>query len=93
MGPDHGALGITFKAARGLQAASMIAIIGITANFISEMVSASAAPPPVLVGILSIVCKAGRASSGENSPFSRSALQCYTVQSLSFFTLITSFLF
>lgn len=34
----------------------MLAIIGITANFISEMVSAGATPPPVLVAILSIVC-------------------------------------
>ena len=55
MGPDHGVLGATFKIARGLQAASMIAIIGITANFISEMVSAGAIPPAVLVAILSIV--------------------------------------
>ena len=55
LGPDHGVLGITFKAARALEAASMIAIIGITANFISEMVSAGATPPPVLIGTLSIV--------------------------------------
>ncbi|RVX65892.1 hypothetical protein B0A52_10256 [Exophiala mesophila] len=58
LGPDHGVLGITFKAARALEAASMIAIIGITANFISEMVSAGATPPPVLIGTLSIVCVA-----------------------------------
>ncbi|KAL6252849.1 hypothetical protein RBB50_000568 [Rhinocladiella similis] len=56
MGPDHGVLGATFKATRALQMASMIATIGITANFISEMVSAGATPPPVLVAILSIVC-------------------------------------
>jgi hypothetical protein len=55
MGPDHGVLGATFKVARALQAASMIAMIGITANFISEMVSAGATPPPILIGILSIV--------------------------------------
>lgn len=55
MGPDHGVLGATFKVARILQAASMIAMIGITANFISEMVSAGATPPPILIGILSIV--------------------------------------
>ncbi|KEF56989.1 uncharacterized protein A1O9_07179 [Exophiala aquamarina CBS 119918] len=56
MGPDHGVLGATFKVARALQAASMIAVIGITSNFISEMVSAGATPPPILIGILSIVC-------------------------------------
>jgi len=56
MGPDHGVLGATFKATRALQVASLLAIIGITANFISEMVSAGATPPSVLVAILSIVC-------------------------------------
>ncbi|EXJ83625.1 hypothetical protein A1O1_07248 [Capronia coronata CBS 617.96] len=56
MGPDNGVLGATFKATRALEVASMVAIIGITANFISEMVSAGATPPPVLVAILSIVC-------------------------------------
>ncbi len=59
MGPDHGVLGATFKATRALQVASMIAIIGITANFISEMVSAGATPPSVLVAILSIVSATG----------------------------------
>jgi len=56
MGPDHGVLGATFKATRALQMASMIAIIGVTSNFISEMVSAGAKPPSLLIAILSIVC-------------------------------------
>ncbi|KAL2419895.1 hypothetical protein ABEF95_007967 [Exophiala dermatitidis] len=56
MSPDHGVLGATFKATRALQMASMIAVIGITANFVSEMVGAGATPPPVLVATLSIVC-------------------------------------
>jgi hypothetical protein len=60
MGPNHGVLGATFKATRALEMASMIAIIGITANFISEMVSAGATPPPVLVAILSIVSRDSR---------------------------------
>jgi hypothetical protein len=55
MGPNHGALGATFKAARALQVASMIAIVGMTANFVSEMVSADAKPPSLLIAILSIV--------------------------------------
>jgi len=55
-GPDYGALGATFKIARALQAVSLIAIVGMTANFISEMVSAKTAPPNVLVGTLSVVC-------------------------------------
>ncbi|KAI9704968.1 MAG: hypothetical protein M1836_006748 [Candelina mexicana] len=55
-GPNYGALGMTFSAVRGLQAASLIAIIGMTANFISEMVTSSTAPPRVLVGTLSVTC-------------------------------------
>ncbi|MCJ1474163.1 hypothetical protein MMC13_002821 [Lambiella insularis] len=55
-GPDYGALGATFKVTRILQAVSMIAIIGMTANFISMMVSSSQTPPPVLVGTLSVIC-------------------------------------
>jgi hypothetical protein len=54
-GPDYGALGATFKITRILQAVSMIAIIGMTANFISEIVSANVAPPNVLIGTLSVV--------------------------------------
>jgi hypothetical protein len=54
--PDYGAIGATFKIVRILQAASLVAIIGMTANFISEMVSANTTPPKVLVGTLSVVC-------------------------------------
>ena len=54
-GPDYGALGATFKIARILQAVSMIAIIGMTANFIAEMVSSNVTPPDVLIGTLSVV--------------------------------------
>ena len=53
--PNHGALGATFTVVRGMQAVSLIAIIGMTANFISEMVSANNTPPNVLVGTLSVV--------------------------------------
>ena len=53
--PNHGALGMSFLAARGMQAASLIAIIGMAANFISEMVQASNTPPNVLVGTLIVV--------------------------------------
>jgi len=55
-GPDYGALGATFKITRVLQAVSMVAIIGMTANFIAEMVSSNVAPPNVLIGTLSVVC-------------------------------------
>ena len=54
-GPNYGALGATFKIVRILQAISMIAIIGMTANFISEMVSSNQTPPDVLIGTLSVV--------------------------------------
>lgn len=53
---NQGALGATFVLCRAAQAASMIAIIGMTSNFISEMVSAGVTPTSVLVGTLSVVC-------------------------------------
>lgn len=54
-GPAYGALGATFTVVRGMQACSLIAILGMTANFIAEMVSADQAPPKVLIGTLSVV--------------------------------------
>ncbi len=54
-GPNHGALGLSWVAVRGLQVVSLLAIIGMTANFISEMVQARNTPPNVLVGTLSVV--------------------------------------
>ena len=55
-GPGYGALGATFKITRILQAVCMIAIIGMTANFVSEIVSSNKTAPQVLVGTLSVVC-------------------------------------
>ncbi|MCJ1434523.1 hypothetical protein MMC27_003892 [Xylographa pallens] len=55
-GPDYGALGATLKCVRILQSLSLIAIIGMTANFISMIVSDSQTPPSVLVGTLSVTC-------------------------------------
>jgi hypothetical protein len=55
-GPNYGAIGATFKIVRILQGASLIAIIGMTANFISEIVSANQSPPKVLIGTLSVTC-------------------------------------
>ncbi|RDW73220.1 hypothetical protein BP6252_07127 [Coleophoma cylindrospora] len=54
--PAYGALGATFTIVRAMQASSLIAIIGMTANFIAEMVSAEASPPKVLIGTLSVTC-------------------------------------
>ena len=54
-GPDYGALGATLKSVRILQSFSLIAIIGMTANFISMIVSDSQTPPSVLIGTLSVV--------------------------------------
>jgi len=58
MGPNYGALGATFKVTRALQVASMVAVIGMTANFLSEIVNQGATPPAVLIGTLSVVCVA-----------------------------------
>ncbi|KAN0081967.1 hypothetical protein V8E54_003265 [Elaphomyces granulatus] len=56
MAGKHGALGATFLVVRIFQAISLIAIIGMTGNFISEMVSSNATPPDVLVGVISVTC-------------------------------------
>lgn len=54
-GNQYGALGATFQIVRIFQAMSLIAIIGMTANFIAEMVSNNLTPPNVLVGVISVV--------------------------------------
>ena len=51
-----GALGATFKITRLMQGASLIAIIGMTSNFISDMISAKVEPPTVLIGTISVAC-------------------------------------
>ncbi|KAL8832767.1 MAG: hypothetical protein Q9191_000037 [Dirinaria sp. TL-2023a] len=55
MAGPNGALAGTFKTVRAFQFISLIAIIGMAANFISDMVSNNSAPTDVLVGTLSIV--------------------------------------
>jgi len=62
-GPNLGALGMTFTVMRGMQVVSLIAIIGMTANFISEMVNADTVPPKVLIATLSIVSVCPRVAS------------------------------
>ncbi|KAF3069717.1 hypothetical protein GL218_07831 [Daldinia childiae] len=52
--PQLGALGVTFIAFRAMQFASLIAIIGITANFINEIVTLERDVPDVLVGTLAV---------------------------------------
>ncbi|MCJ1429582.1 hypothetical protein MMC29_007497, partial [Sticta canariensis] len=55
-GPHYGVVGGTFKIVRVLQAVSLIAIIGMAANFISEMVQNNNTPSDVVVGTLSVTC-------------------------------------
>lgn len=52
---NFGALGATFTVVRAMEAISLITIIGMTANFISEMVQVDQSPPKVLIGTLSVV--------------------------------------
>lgn len=54
--PNYGAIGGTFVSVRALQVISMLTIIGITSNFISEMVNANLTAPQELIGTLSVVC-------------------------------------
>ncbi|KAJ5096389.1 hypothetical protein NUU61_005745 [Penicillium alfredii] len=52
----YGALGATFQIARVFEACSLIAIIGMTAKFISSIVNNNATPPNVLIGTISVTC-------------------------------------
>jgi hypothetical protein len=65
-GPNYGALGASFMASRAVQAISLITIIGLTANFIQEIVSSDLVPPSVLIGTITVVC----------GPRSRAAAAC-----------------
>jgi hypothetical protein len=53
--PALGALGLTFQTMRSMQFASLLTIIGLTANFVSEMVAADYEAPPAIIGTLVIV--------------------------------------
>jgi predicted transcriptional regulator len=55
IGNQYGALGATFQVVRAFQIMSMIAIIGMTANFISNIVSNNLTAPSELIGTLSVV--------------------------------------
>jgi hypothetical protein len=61
--PQYGALGASYTVARGLQGVSLISIIGMTANFIAQMVSSKTNPPNVLIGTIAVV------SPPPNPPF------------------------
>ncbi|OJJ51740.1 hypothetical protein ASPZODRAFT_127866 [Penicilliopsis zonata CBS 506.65] len=50
----YGALGATFQISRLFQVCSLIAIIGMTANFISEIIGDDLTPPSVLIGTISV---------------------------------------
>jgi len=54
--PDYGALPLakTFLMVRGLSLVSMVGIVGMTANFVSEIVSTGVSPPREIVGTLSV---------------------------------------
>jgi hypothetical protein len=52
----YGALGATFQLARLFQTCSLIAAIGMTAKFISVIISNNGTPPDILIGTISVVC-------------------------------------
>lgn len=85
-----GALGATFKVTRALQAACMIAIIGMTSNFVSQIVAANSVPPPVLVGTLSVVSYFGwypfrstQVTNGARPGLHRRSLLCHHIHPVS----------
>lgn len=55
MQPALGALGHTWTAMRAMEFISLITIIGLTSNFIGEMVGADYAAPSALIGTLVVV--------------------------------------
>ncbi|KAE8375558.1 hypothetical protein BDV26DRAFT_283379 [Aspergillus bertholletiae] len=54
--PQYGALGATFMIARIIQACCLVAIIGLTANFIAEIVNSNLTPPSVFIGTITVTC-------------------------------------
>ncbi|KAI9369576.1 hypothetical protein BJX61DRAFT_136518 [Aspergillus egyptiacus] len=50
----YGALGATFLVARIIQTCTLIAIIGLTGNFIAEIVRYDAKPPGIFVGTITV---------------------------------------
>ncbi|KAF9895232.1 hypothetical protein FE257_000134 [Aspergillus nanangensis] len=54
--PKYGVLGATFQLARLIQACCLITIIGLTANFIAEIVDNNATPPSVFIGTITVTC-------------------------------------
>lgn len=55
--PEYGAapLAKTFVLVRGLSLICMIAIVGMTANFVAEIIGSSVEPPKEIVGTLVVV--------------------------------------
>jgi hypothetical protein len=56
--PQLGALGVTFTVMRACQFASLIAVIGLCANFISEIATAERESPAELIGALTVAVTA-----------------------------------
>ncbi|KAF2458417.1 hypothetical protein BDY21DRAFT_363302 [Lineolata rhizophorae] len=56
--PSYGAapLSATFLLVRVMQVVSMIAIVGMTANFVNQIVTSAIEPPKEFVGTLSVTC-------------------------------------
>lgn len=55
--PEYGAapLAKTFVLVRGLSLISMVTIVGLTANFVSQIVSSNVEAPKEIIGTLAIV--------------------------------------
>ncbi|TQS31443.1 hypothetical protein Golomagni_08274, partial [Golovinomyces magnicellulatus] len=51
-----GALGLTFSVMRAMQLVSLIIIIGMSSNFVAEIVGSDYAPPSALIGTLVVAC-------------------------------------
>lgn len=69
--PQLGAMGVTFTIMRAGQVASLIAAIGMCANFISNIATAEHNPPAELVGTLTVVCFSRKYRKGVTANLNR----------------------
>ena len=60
-------LGRTFLISRGLSVVAMVSIVGMTAHFVSQLVSSNIDPPREIVGTLAVVSPFSLSTSNKRS--------------------------
>ena len=57
----------TFLISRGLSVVAMVSIVGMTAHFVSQLVSSNIDPPREIVGTLAVASRFSLSTSNERS--------------------------